>query len=129
MYIIQKIKGIIYDNADITSVKKEKINKKVHVNELKDEIWLYKNEYNKENVNEEYDKEIDDNEYDDDENEKQPTDHFLEVPLFDEDDYGKNIKRRIVRILLFSLHYYCYLICPYYINILVYLFAYIHWFL
>ncbi|CXH80133.1 centrosomal protein CEP76, putative [Plasmodium berghei] len=95
MYIIQKIKGIIYDNADITSVKKEKINKKVHVNELKDEIWLYKNEYNKENVNEEYDKEIDDNEYDDDENEKQPTDHFLEVPLFDEDDYGKNIKRRI----------------------------------
>ncbi|WBY54453.1 NdP2 protein [Plasmodium yoelii yoelii] len=96
MYIIQKIKGILYDNDDVASVKKEKKNKKVHINELKDEIWLYKNEYNKENVNEEYDREIeDDNEYYDEENDKQPSDHFLEVPLFDEDDYGKSIKRQM----------------------------------
>ncbi|SCN58593.1 centrosomal protein CEP76, putative [Plasmodium chabaudi chabaudi] len=96
MYIVQKIKGIIYDNNDTASIKDEKKNKKVHINELKDEIWLYKNEYNKENVNEEYVREIeDDNEYYDDENDKQPKDHFLEVPLFDEDDYGKSIKRRM----------------------------------
>ncbi|SBT79871.1 hypothetical protein PMLGA01_110046900 [Plasmodium malariae] len=99
MYLINKIKEIFYENEESNNLREEKEKKKrVHISELKDEIWLYKNEYNKERLSEEYASEYkseEDNYYDNDENEKKKKDHFLEVPLFDEDECGRNIKKNL----------------------------------
>ncbi|SCO93337.1 centrosomal protein CEP76, putative [Plasmodium malariae] len=102
MYLINKIKEIFYENEESNNLREEKEKKKkVHISELKDEIWLYKNEYNKERLSEEYAsdyKSEEDNYYDNDENEKKKKDHFLEVPLFDEDECGRNIKKNLRHI-------------------------------
>ncbi|CRH01096.1 conserved Plasmodium protein, unknown function [Plasmodium relictum] len=94
MYLIQKIKEVFYENEANDKLDKKKEKKKVRISELNDEIWVYKNDYNKEYPSEVNESE-DDEEYDDEENEKKEKDHFLEVPLFDEDEYGRDIKKNL----------------------------------
>ncbi|SBS85622.1 centrosomal protein CEP76, putative (CEP76) [Plasmodium ovale curtisi] len=96
MFLLQKVKEYFFENEDNHELGEQKGKKKVHISELKDEIWLYKNEYNKERLSEEYISEYEDEEdYYDDDNGKKPREHFLEVPLFDEDEYGRNIKKNL----------------------------------
>ncbi|CRG93618.1 conserved Plasmodium protein, unknown function [Plasmodium gallinaceum] len=106
MYLIQKIKEIFYENGENDKLEKKKEKKKVRISELNDEIWIYKNDFNKEHPSEEYeiesgneDEDENENEDDDDEeNIKKEKEHFLEVPLFDEDEYGRDIKKNLRNI-------------------------------
>ncbi|KOB59444.1 hypothetical protein PFHG_01205 [Plasmodium falciparum HB3] len=98
MFLINKLKDIFYYNEENKDLEKGKLKKQVHIGELNDEIWLYKEEYKKEHLSEEYitEEEYEGKDYDDDGNERKPKDHFLEVPLFDEDYNGRDINKKLM---------------------------------
>ncbi|ANQ09282.1 Uncharacterized protein PCOAH_00036820 [Plasmodium coatneyi] len=97
MFLINTIKGIFHyeeEGNNDAAGEKERKNKRVHISELKDEVWLYKNE-DKERLSEDYASEYEDGSLYDEEGGKKPKDHFLEVPLFDEDEYGQSIQKNL----------------------------------
>ncbi|KJP88903.1 hypothetical protein AK88_01397 [Plasmodium fragile] len=97
MFLVNTIKGIFHyeeDGNNDAAAEKAKKNKRVHISELKDEVWLYKNEA-KPRLSEDYASEYEDGSFYDEEGGRKPKDHFLEVPLFDEDESGRSIQKNL----------------------------------
>ncbi|CAI7721595.1 NdP2 protein, putative [Plasmodium vivax] len=100
MFLMNTIKGIFHHEEEANNDaagEKEKKNKRVHISELKDEVWLYKSEDKKERLSEDYASEYEDEggSFYDEEGGRKPKDHFLEVPLFDEDESGRSIQKNL----------------------------------
>ncbi|VWU49051.1 centrosomal protein CEP76, putative [Hepatocystis sp. ex Piliocolobus tephrosceles] len=96
MFLMHMVKGFFTDPNKTNSNEKKEIDKKVHIKELKNEIWLYKNENSKEELDEEYYSESEEDSIGE-ENKKKEKKHFLEVPLFEEDENERDIKKNMKR--------------------------------